>query len=492
MRLGKRKKLYKNRNMDYIGEKELNNKLDDFKNHLKHANRMILSAKFGDGKSFFLQKIRDDKERFAEYEFITIYPVNYVVAQNDDIFEYIKRDILIQLMKLNLIEKIDLEKLLTSVFSFDNFKEVLFFLISSIPQYGPIIKKLLDKAISISEKYNDEKNTYEKYFDSFKIQRGGLYEDDAYTRMIKEAINLLKVGYNNEKGELTQKKPVLIIEDLDRLDPAHLFRILNVISAHIDDVNKPDKIGNKFGFSNIVIVMDYDTTKHIFEHFYGRNASYDGYMSKFVTEEPFRYCLTDLALTKLKEKIVEEVKVDKKLLDKFEIFNQRLSNCSMRDIARISDLNINDKILQTELGWEKENMFSTDLPIFKLLIYMTELGLSCGDMNTDLSLQEEYDEVEYLKLIYPLYFLFTKDAKNEFISLGRGVRVFLDKTGGVTTNIKIEISGNYSTNAPQLSKAIDKKNYAKYVYYFGSHLDLASLNRNEGHTIDYIPKFRLQ
>lgn len=31
MRLGKRKKLYKNRNMDYIGEKELNNKLDDFK-----------------------------------------------------------------------------------------------------------------------------------------------------------------------------------------------------------------------------------------------------------------------------------------------------------------------------------------------------------------------------------------------------------------------------------------------------------------------------
>ena len=61
MRLGKRKKLYKNRNMDYIGEKELNNKLDDFKNHLKHADRMILSAKFGDGKSFFLQKIREDQ-----------------------------------------------------------------------------------------------------------------------------------------------------------------------------------------------------------------------------------------------------------------------------------------------------------------------------------------------------------------------------------------------------------------------------------------------
>ena len=72
--------------MEYIGEKELDNKLDEFKNHLEHADRMILSARFGDGKSFFLQKVREDKERFGEYEFITIYPVNYVVASNEDIF----------------------------------------------------------------------------------------------------------------------------------------------------------------------------------------------------------------------------------------------------------------------------------------------------------------------------------------------------------------------------------------------------------------------
>ena len=38
--------------MDYIGEKELKLKIFDFKNHLEHADRMILSAKFGDGKSF--------------------------------------------------------------------------------------------------------------------------------------------------------------------------------------------------------------------------------------------------------------------------------------------------------------------------------------------------------------------------------------------------------------------------------------------------------
>ena len=201
--------------MEYIGEKELDNKLDEFKNHLEHADRMILSARFGDGKSFFLQKVREDKERFGEYEFITIYPVNYVVASNEDIFEYIKRDILIQLTRLGWLNSIDLNKLITSVFSFENFKEVISFLISCIPG-GAVYKKLLDKAFDISNKYSAEKATYEKYFGTFKLQKGGLYEDDAYTQMITEALNQLKNGYI-DSGKEIKKKPVLIIEDLDSL-----------------------------------------------------------------------------------------------------------------------------------------------------------------------------------------------------------------------------------------------------------------------------------
>ena len=156
--------------MEYIGEKELNNKLNEFKNHLEHADRMILSAKFGDGKSFFLQKVREDTERFSDYEFITIYPVNYIVSSNEDIFEYIKRDILIQLTQLGLLNKIDLNKLITSVFSFENFKEVISFLISCIPG-GAVYNKLLDKAFDISKKYSAEKATYEKYFESFNLQK---------------------------------------------------------------------------------------------------------------------------------------------------------------------------------------------------------------------------------------------------------------------------------------------------------------------------------
>ena len=467
--------------MEYIGEQELNNKLNDFKNHLEHADRMILSAKFGDGKSFFLQKIRDDKERFSEYEFITIYPVNYVVAQNEDIFEYIKRDILIQLVRLDLIEKIDLEKLLTSVFSFDSFKEVLLFLILSIPQYGPIIKKLLDKAMDISKKYNDEKETYQKYFDSFIVQKGGLYEDDAYTQIIKEAISLLKVGYTDKEGAIIQKKPVLIIEDLDRLDPAHLFRILNVISAHIDRTERPDKVGNKFGFSNIVIVMDYDTTKQIFAHFYGKEASYEGYMSKFLAEEPFRYSLTELALSNLKERIIKEVGINKDLFNAFRIFNLKLSTLSMRDIVRLYDLDLSTRIYRPILKCPQKIELSMELPIFKLLIYMTELGMSYADIDEDLLLKTNYNSIDYLKLIYPLCCI-SKSSPAKIFEIGsKRIEVIFEKKDNVITKIDVEECLRALDRASHINSL--KTHYAVYCKIISSYIDIAGFNLSKGFTI---------
>lgn len=67
-----------------------------------------------------------------------------------------------------------------------------------------------------------------------------------------------------------KKKTLLIIEDLDRIDPAHLFRILNVLGAHLDFCNQRDIKPNKFGFDNIVTVFDYEITSHLFHHFMGK------------------------------------------------------------------------------------------------------------------------------------------------------------------------------------------------------------------------------
>ena len=75
-----------------------------FKKVFENESRIIFSAKFGDGKSYFLNefmKIYDEKVN--DYYFITLHPVNYVVEENRDVIEYIKRDILFQLIKDNRI-----------------------------------------------------------------------------------------------------------------------------------------------------------------------------------------------------------------------------------------------------------------------------------------------------------------------------------------------------------------------------------------------------
>lgn len=79
--------------------------IDRFHNHLLSHERIVLSAKFGDGKSFFLNEFKkkcanDDN---SPYEFITLYPVNYQVLENKDIFELIKHDVLLQILQLGII-----------------------------------------------------------------------------------------------------------------------------------------------------------------------------------------------------------------------------------------------------------------------------------------------------------------------------------------------------------------------------------------------------
>ena len=249
----------------------ISGKLNDFAQYLETTDRIILSAKFGDGKTYLLNKLRNDEAMKDKYEFFTIYPVNYSVAKNEDVFEYIKRDIIVQLHKRKLLENIDIEALFDSVFSFEDLASVVSFLLSFVPM-GEFYKNVFKKFLEKKKKYEKKKRTADKYLSQFANTAGCIYEEDGYTTLIREAIKWISQDHSLNGEERNAKKPVLIIEDLDRLDPKHLFRILNVVSAHIDNDQKPDIVGNKFGFNNIVLVMDYDVTKHIFHHFYGAQA----------------------------------------------------------------------------------------------------------------------------------------------------------------------------------------------------------------------------
>ena len=89
----------------------IDEEITSFERYFSENNRCILSAPFGEGKSYFLNEFI--KSQVDEYDFITIYPTNYQICDNRDILEYIKRDVLFGLIALDetIIDGFDATKL---------------------------------------------------------------------------------------------------------------------------------------------------------------------------------------------------------------------------------------------------------------------------------------------------------------------------------------------------------------------------------------------
>ena len=387
----------------------ISGKLNDFAQYLETTDRIILSAKFGDGKTYLLNELRKDEAMQDKYEFFTIYPVNYSVAKNEDVFEYIKRDIIVQLHERKLLENIDLNALFASVLISDDFTSVVSFLLSFVSM-GEFYNKVYHKFLEIKNKYDEKKHTADKYLSKFANTAGCIYEEDGYTTLIRMAIEWISQDHSLNGEERKAKKPVLIIEDLDRLDPKHLFRILNVVSAHIDDSDRPDIVGNKFGFSNIVLVMDYDVTKHIFHHFYGAEACYEGYMSKFLSREPFRYSIKYIMIRAFEAQLGEKLGIHE-LLPHLKHFREKLAGSSLRDLYKLTQFDTDSYFNGSEYCYSKGSM-PTSLPLFHLIIYMMESGMPVEKIEEDLrslnniifQISNGYSiQYKIIKLLYPVY-----------------------------------------------------------------------------------------
>ena len=279
-----------------------------FEDHLLSHDRVVLSAKFGDGKTFFLNKFKEKCKMDVEspFVFITLYPVNYQVLGNKDIFELIKHDVLLQILQAGIID-VDYE--ITDKMAFEFYiqshfctvGESFFEMLKSCGADDMVTKGFLAafKSVNWLKSLKDKVGEFKKEIDQTAFlddylstfDENSVYENDIITKIIRDNIK----AYQEKYG----KRVVLVIEDMDRLDPAHLFRIMNVFSAHMDygyrSMQPIDSslVGNKFGVSNVVFVMHEKNTEALFHHFYGEYADYDGYMSKFYNKDIFRFSLAE-------------------------------------------------------------------------------------------------------------------------------------------------------------------------------------------------------
>lgn len=288
---------------------DISQNIQDFKQVFENESRIISSAKFGDGKSYFLKKFMESYPKKAnDYYFITLHPVNYVVEENRDVIEYIKRDILFQLIKDNRIYdfKEGYDKIFDAVCNKESLLKLGNFVASIIPIEGlkDGYEALKDFASTIHEKYKsqDVLHLVDDYLNGFYGKSGSISECDAFTCLIQKSLEQMKA------------KSVLIIEDLDRIDPAHLFRIMNVLSSQVDNPYYSEvPHGNKFGFDKIILVMDYEIARHLFHHFYGKEANYDGYMNKFLNTLPYSYSIREETHRQVRQKIFDICKTEEVL-----------------------------------------------------------------------------------------------------------------------------------------------------------------------------------
>lgn len=350
---------------------DISQNIQDFKQVFENESRIIFSAKFGDGKSYFLNEfIKSNDEKKNDYYFITLHPVNYVVEENRDVIEYIKRDILFQLIKDNRIYdfKEGYDKIFDAVCNVESLFKLADFAASIIPVKGlkegyKALKGLVSK-IEEKRKEQDVLHVVDDYLNGFYGKTGSISECDAFTYLIQKSL------------EQMMAKSVLIIEDLDRIDPAHLFRIMNVLSSQVDNPYYSEvPNGNKFGFDKIILVMDYEIAKHLFHHFYGQEANYEGYMNKFLNTLPYSYSIKDEAHRQVRQKILDICKtgvflsLDQKLSsnpkDRIS-FQLALNNASVRRCKEFLDLDINSLFRKKWLNGEYS--IPTDNTWVKMLV----------------------------------------------------------------------------------------------------------------------------
>lgn len=317
---------------------DITSETERFKNHLDlpDNNQMIFSGIFGIGKTYFLKEFF--KSNSDKFEMFLLSPVNYSISNNDDIIDYIKYDIAFELLSKNInYEKTDLSKILTAQFYLkDNFLDTMSLLAKGGSKIGKTFSEIYENLKEItnnikehnSESKIDEKKELIDFLKELTTKEHSIYEENRITELISGLVEKLKE--NN-------KEIVLVIDDLDRLDPEHIFRILNVFACHFDLNNFNE---NKFGFHKIILVCDIENIRNLFHSKYGLEVDFSGYIDKFYSREIFIFDNKEIVSNSI-DKILASIKIQDGYDHIFNLKdNRRISTQNFKEI--LEDLINND------------------------------------------------------------------------------------------------------------------------------------------------------
>lgn len=380
-----------------------------FASHLEKNERILFSGGFGTGKSTFLTEYFNSR---SDCNVFKIYPVSYSVSNNEDIFELIKYDILFSLIEnhsedLHLVNE-DYSNILSFQFRFlfqAKWSPILFKLIEFADKTGRIsaLEKIIDEVKSqykeFKAKFKDEEEDIYQYLFKEISKKGSPRENDSITNFIRDLLSRLKentkyrASPEDENEEFEFKKNVLIIDDLDRLDPEHIFRLFNIFSVNFGSC----EIENKFGFDKIIFVCDVKNIREIYAHKYGRITDFEGYIDKFYSSAPFEF-----NTNKLLHNYIKDIMQSFLLPENAENFNEErnleynptyvILKAVFNSLLEENKINLRSLLNNTEFHFDENTL---------------ELGSKNKNSNLQYSiyivlfiLKQIYDTSDYLKEVF--------------------------------------------------------------------------------------------
>ena len=285
---------------------------------------------------------------------------------------------------------------------------------------------------SISNKKSSEKTISEEtldYVSEGEEKVGSIYEHNYITKVI---------NYFLKEIRIENKKNVLIIDDIDRIDPDHIFRILNILSAHNNNFDSK----NKFDFDHIILVCDLENIKRIFYHKYGKEVDFEGYIDKFYSTHIMCFTNSDAIIAYIKS--VFQTSEDKTGYLKFmalmiQSFVEQGSLSVRKILKHKYQIDFEKFILYEQSGLQEDTFYmhrgeidfienlknlyvdSGDLPILNFFKLMTFIFGDFNDFYDSLcKLKSSKDSIQYKDFIDLISFL----ALQNHISTKSGDELF--------------------------------------------------------------------
>lgn len=360
--------------------------LDDKNNH-----RILFSGIFGSGKTYFLNKFFEQKAKANKYEVFYISPVNYCISKNEDI---------VKLLQYDLLAEIVLKKLLPDTQEkFSKWETVNGFVYFN---WFNIAKDVVSHCGEIGKKVSDVYDSFAKWVNKYEEFSKGINKSQAETvkGLMEDLAKDLEISPNaeliNDIISDIDKESVLIIDDLDRIDPEHIFRLLNVFSAQLSDYFSAHSFSeneknNKFGFSKVIFVCDIDNIRNIFHAKYGQNTDFSGYIDKFYSTEPYVWNNKEMLLDTV-YKYIDSIHFENK-----DVFHHSLC-VTMRILVNYNIISIRKFVEKENQNWalpyRKTPVVRKDINLYSAIIVDFVLFMFGTPTDAIESLKQHTEEIE--------------------------------------------------------------------------------------------------